>query len=110
MKSLFSDIKVKMVVKSLMANGVCKNLKLKVKGNRIHIGEISFSEVNGGNKLNINLDKKADGSLEVSGDSEHKIIIKNLFITKFKTEEFSVETLELNSIAEGLELFASLVK
>ena len=110
MKNLFSNIKIKMLVKSLVANGSAKNIALKVGGNALIIGEINFSSNESGEKFNLNLDKAAGGGLEFSGNHDCKIEIKGLSIMGEGGEEFHMELLELNSIAEAMEIFASIAK
>lgn len=110
MKDLINSVNMKMVVKSLVANGVVKNLQLKAGGNVINIGEITLAEVTKGNKPNVSFNKEAGGKFEVAGDLNYKIIVKGLSILCDGGEEFSTESLELNSVAAAMELFASIAK
>lgn len=110
MKNLINNIKVKMIAKSLASNGIVRNIFLKVGGNSLHIGEVSFSDNEGAGKFNANFDKEVGGGMEFSGNYDCKLIVKDLSIKGDGGEEFSMELLELNSIAEAMELFASIVK
>lgn len=110
MKDLINSVKMKMVMKSLMTNSVVKNLKLKVGGNALSIEEITLVEEGKDSKLNISFNKEANGNLEVGGDLNYKIMIKGLSVLGDGGEEFSMESLELNSVAEAIELFASVAK
>ena len=110
MKNLINDVKVKFALKSLLVNGSLKNLHLKVKGNVLIIGEVVFVDNNKGNKANLSFNKDSGGNLEVSGNHDYKLVINNLSINGDGGEELSFESLELNSVAEGMELFASILK
>ena len=110
MKSLINSVKMKLIAKSLVSNGIVQNLELKVGGNRLHIGEINLLNNEVGGKINLNFSKEAGGHLEVSGDHDCKLMVKDLRISGDKGEEFQMEYMELNSIAEAAELFASILK
>ena len=110
MKNLINSVQVKLALKSLAANGSLKNLHLKVGGNTLYIGEINFTDSNKGSKGDISFSKEKGGNLEISGNHDYKLSVKNLTINGDKGEEFSLELLEFNCITEAAELFASILK
>ena len=110
MKKLINSVSVKLALKTLVANGSVKNLHLTVKGNTLYIGEVIFTDNNKDSKLDISFNKEAGGDLKLSGNHDCTIVVKNLNISGVSGEEFSIEHLELNSVGEAAELFASILK
>lgn len=110
MENVINNVKLNVILKSLVANGSTKDIKLKVGGNSLAIGEVSFIDSSSGGKINVNFDKEAGGNLEISGDRKYEIKIKDLSIRGNGGEEFSITYLELDSIVEAVELFGSLMK
>lgn len=110
MKNLINNVTLKTFFKSLMVNGTLKNIHLKVKGNVLTVGEISLCDNNKNSHLDVSLSKESGGNIILNGSHDCKLVINNLSVKGVSGEEFSMETMELNSITEGLELFASLTK
>lgn len=110
MKNLINSVQVKLALKSLAANGSLKNLHLKVGGNNLTVGEVTFTDNNKDIRIDVSFSKEAGGGFEISGDHDHKLTIKDLTINGDGGQEFSIEHLELNSIGEAMELFASIMK
>lgn len=110
MENVINSVKLNVILKSLVANGSAKDIKLKAEGNTLAIGEIIFLDNSDGGKINVNFDKEAGGNLEISCDRKWEIKIKDLSISGNGGEEFSIASLELDSIVEVVELFGSLMK
>ena len=110
MKNLINSVQVKLIIQSLQVQGVAKNICFAVEGNRLSIGEIVIVNKEDNSKCNVNFNKEKGGNLEIEGNQQHAVVIKDLKIQGNKGQELSFELLELNSASEGIELFASIMK
>lgn len=111
MKDLINTIEFKLLAKKLAASGSAKNISINVKGNVVSASEISFVDNNKNLELDISSSKE-DGVLDftVKGCHDHKLLIKELTVSGNNGALFSMQEMELNSIAEALELFTSIAK